>query len=112
MRWRGYYFPAAASCGALSSLCLETRPLRLGLCCLGAATMIQIVDLMFDGKRYKVVFPDEAPPRAYVMTRRGPFTLLGRGRCWRPELYDRVVKAARRTLAVPATQNMPTAPHA
>ena len=68
--------------------------------------MTQIVDLMLDGKRYKVVFPDDAPPRAYVMTRRGPFTLLGRGSKWRPELYDRVVKAARRTLTAPETQNI------
>ena len=78
--------------------------------------MTQIVDLMLDGKRYKVVFPADAPPRAYAMTRRGAFNLLGRGFSkWRPELYDRavydrVVKAARRTLAIPATQNIPTEP--
>jgi hypothetical protein len=75
--------------------------------------MTQIIDLMLDGKRYKVVFPADAPPRAYAMTRRGAFNLLGRGFSkWRPELYDRVVKAARTTLAVPATQNIPTEPHA
>jgi hypothetical protein len=64
--------------------------------------MTQIVDLMFDGKRYKVVFPDDAPPRAYGMTRHSePRFMRVRG----PELYDRVVKAARRTLTDPATQN-------
>ena len=31
--------------------------------------MTQIVDLTLDGKRYKVVFPDGAPPRAYARTR-------------------------------------------
>jgi hypothetical protein len=61
--------------------------------------MTQIVDVMLDGKRYKVVLPDDAPPRAYAMTRKGPRTLLGRGSSWRAELYDRVVEAARRTLA-------------
>ena len=61
--------------------------------------MTQIVDVMLDGKRYKVVFPDDAAPRAYSMTRNGhAVTLLGRGPSWRPELYDRVVEAARRTL--------------
>jgi hypothetical protein len=68
--------------------------------------MTRIVDLMLDGKRYKVVFTHDAPPRAYLMTRRGPFT-LGRGSKGRLEVYDRVVKAARSTLAVPATQNIP-----
>jgi hypothetical protein len=74
--------------------------------------MTQIVDLMLDGKRYKVVFLDDAPPRAYVMTRRGPYNLRGRGFSRRPELYDRVVDAARRTLGVPATHNIPTEPYA
>jgi hypothetical protein len=47
--------------------------------------MTQIVDLMLDSKRYKVVFPHDAPPRAYAMTRRGPFNLLGRGLSkWQP----------------------------
>jgi hypothetical protein len=73
--------------------------------------MTQIVDLMLDGKCYKVVFPDDAPPRAYAMTRRGPFNLLGRGFLRRPELYDCVVNAARGTLAVPETQNTPIEPH-
>jgi hypothetical protein len=62
--------------------------------------MTQIVDVMLDGKRYKVVFPDDAPPRAYAVTRNGhAVTLLGRGSRGRPELHDRVVEAARTTLA-------------
>jgi hypothetical protein len=70
--------------------------------------MTEIVDLTLDGKRYKVVFPDGAPPRAYVMTRHSSryFKRVRGG----PELYDRVVKAARRTLAIPATQNIPAEP--
>jgi len=75
--------------------------------------MTEIVELTLDGKRYKVVFPDGAPPRAYVMTRHSS-RYFKRVRD-RPELYDRavydrVVKAARRTLAIPATQNIPTEP--
>ena len=66
--------------------------------------MTQIVDLLLDSKRYKVVFPHDAPPRAYLMTRRGPFTLPA---LKRRRLYDRVVEAARRTLPATATQNIP-----
>jgi hypothetical protein len=69
--------------------------------------MTQIVDLMLDGKRYKVVFPHDAPPRAYLMIRRrqnDPHFMSVR----EPERYDRVVEAARRTLTDPATQNIPT----
>ena len=71
------------------------------------ASMTQIVDLMLDGKRYKVVFPHDAPPRAYLMIRRrqnDPHFMSVR----EPERYDRVVEAARRTLTDPATQNIPT----
>ena len=57
--------------------------------------MTQIVDVMLDGKRYKVFFPDDAPPRAYAVNRNGhAVTLLGRGSRGRPELHDRVVEAA------------------
>ena len=74
-----------------------------------AASMTHIVDLMLDGKRYKVVFPDDALPRVYAMTRHSdPRSMRMIG----SERYDRVVKAARRTLTVPATQNIPTEPHA
>ena len=71
--------------------------------------MTQIVDLMLDGKRYKVVFPDDALPRAYAMTRHSDPRFM---RVSGSERYDRVVKAARRTLTAPATQNIPTEPHA
>ena len=71
--------------------------------------MTQIVDLMLNDKRYKVVFPDDAPPRVYGMTRHSdPHFMRVRG----PNLYDRVVEAARRTLTASATQNIPTEPHA
>jgi hypothetical protein len=71
--------------------------------------MTQIVDLMLDGKRYKVVFADDAPPRAYAMTRHSDQRFM---KVSGPERYERVVRAARRTLTAPATQNIPTDPHA
>ena len=73
--------------------------------------MTQIVDLMLDDKHYKVVFPDDASPRAYLMTRKGPYTLLRGGSKWRHELYDRVVKAARRTLTGPDDLWVPPVGH-
>ena len=54
--------------------------------------MTEIVDLKLDGKRYKVVFPDGGPPRAYALTRHSnPHFKRVSG----PKLYDHVVKAYR-----------------
>lgn len=52
----------------------------------------QIVEL--DGKKYEVVWSDGRAVRAYVLTKKGPRTLNGHGRAYRPELINKVLAVA------------------